>query len=933
MLVMIKVDNWGTFFLQKLLNFFNKTDYCDLTLQFLDNSQLKVHRLVLSACTDYFNMLEQTCEMVEDILIMPKDLQADTILPIVNFMYTGSLEFHYSMYEKLLKTSREMNMTVLSKLLEAHRETSSVTKSPQPVLLNKNAAGANRSQPKVFHQKPLPTKTVIYKQGQTIIKHVSPNKSNIPEPIQIVSRYQTDKNVSRPSRFIVPDEVVVPDTEGSFESISYESKPLQTASQLKKEDENSTFENLRRGYTNKRATTGLPTTAPPSKKPNLDDIKELAEAQSQRNELITEDTKAAPQVSESIHEEEEASDDDDYDGDQYFDDEGSEDEYSKNQKNSPSTIVKQTTKQITVSDCSGGNIDHAKILGEVLKKYPNLVKNPKNIKLKIMQKPSQSNSSQTTAIVRVVKTDNDAKIVTSTPQQQQQRQQPKKIDAKTMHELIRLGAENQKGPWLCLECGTGGRPISIPTYKKFRAHLINVHKQKIDPRICEHCGLKPAKRIELIQHQLIAHNINPPSDVPLFRCTTKNCVFVTQKEDLLMKHKREVHKEFQQKCSYCSKVFNKEFLLHAHLRAVHRHKAKNDGMMDFSEDEEYEPAAGTSGSSVEQGNNGGNKIEILSNIEIPADQSVNIVTSSVISSSSEAEALSNVATGIATSLALVDNVVMDDQFNIEKQLAQMHNEYEDPKKEESTEIITRLVAEDGTEMVLTPEQKEEILQQLQQQGATLSDNVVMVLDQRQLNVEDQNNGIMVMLSEPTNSLTEPTDNISTTIKPEEIEHAEVVFQDGTVREKSDDESNKSRLKLIADLEDDWTEEMSQDEVKQPEDIITENDTEKVEEKIEQLEAKNETNEELNSLLQDWECDSKKIDESSEKIDEENKSVEDEVKDENNLETPENDSSPAIVEEKEPIDDEKIKDHEEKKDSPSNEKSKIITELLDEWNDL
>ena len=115
-------------------------------------------------------------------------------------MYTGSLEFHYSMYEKLLKTSREMNMTVLSKLLEAHRETSSISKS-QPVLLNKNAANANnRSQPKVFHQKPSPTKTVIYKQGQTIIKHVSPNKSNIPEPIQIMTRYQTDKNTSRPSR-------------------------------------------------------------------------------------------------------------------------------------------------------------------------------------------------------------------------------------------------------------------------------------------------------------------------------------------------------------------------------------------------------------------------------------------------------------------------------------------------------------------------------------------------------------------------------------------------------------------------------------------------------------------------------------------------------------------------------------------------------------
>lgn len=119
----VKVDNWGVFFLQKLQNFFNKTDYCDLTLQFRDNSQLKVHRLVLSACTDYFNVLEQTCEIIDDALIMPAEFQADVVVPIVNFMYTGTLEFELKMYGKLLRTAKEMNMTVLLKLLEAHRRT------------------------------------------------------------------------------------------------------------------------------------------------------------------------------------------------------------------------------------------------------------------------------------------------------------------------------------------------------------------------------------------------------------------------------------------------------------------------------------------------------------------------------------------------------------------------------------------------------------------------------------------------------------------------------------------------------------------------------------------------------------------------------------------------------------------------------------------
>lgn len=476
--------------------------------------------------------------------------------------------------------------------------------------------------------------------------------------------------------------------------------------------------------------------------------------------------------------------------------------------------------------------------------------------------------------------------------------------------------------------------------------MINVHKQKIDPRICEHCGLKPAKRLELIQHQLIAHNVNPPSDVTLFRCSTKNCVFVTQKEDLLMKHKREVHKEFQQKCSYCSKVFNKEFLLHAHLRAVHRHKAKTDGMMEFSEDEEYDPSGGSlkdthyAGVQEKSTISGNNKIEILSNIEIPAGQGINIVESAVITSSSEAEALSNVASGIATSIALVDNVVMDDQYNIEKQLAQMHNEYEEPKKQESNEIITRLVAEDGTEMVLTPEQKEEILQQLQQQGANLSDNVVMVLDQRQLSVDDPNNGIVVMLNDAANGtdLAEtPLDNSNAAIKPEEIENAEVVFQDGSVKTKEEDEEEESlkiRPKLIADLEDDWSEEVATEELKPAQSLpaLEESKEAKTQDKIENDSSenkKNESSEELSNILQDWESDAKKSAEEPEQEEDELKK-EEEAEDHSMAEELKNTS--AAEENLNEAENEPVK-NDENKNSASSEKSKIITELLDEWNDL
>lgn len=269
----VKVDNWGVFFLQKLQNFFNKTDYCDLTLQFKDNSQLKVHRLVLSACTDFFNVLENRYNVTDDILIMPKDLQADVVVPIVNFMYTGTLEFEVNMYQRLLKTAKDMNMTVLLKLLDAHKRTvgdSLRTQQPNaPVLLNK---GASSNQRVNTYSRPSPsqkTYTQVRKPGQPVAKTISPRggytvtkiksekspvrqvastsfiRKNLPEPVQLVAKYAntpTVGSIKGPSRFECSDDVNTDAFESSFDNISYESKPLITS----KEDTEISFDKIKR---------------------------------------------------------------------------------------------------------------------------------------------------------------------------------------------------------------------------------------------------------------------------------------------------------------------------------------------------------------------------------------------------------------------------------------------------------------------------------------------------------------------------------------------------------------------------------------------------------------------------------------------------------------------------------------------------------------
>lgn len=47
---------------------------------------LQVHRLVLNACTEYFQMLEKQGFVIGDCLRMPHDLQADVVLPIIKYV-------------------------------------------------------------------------------------------------------------------------------------------------------------------------------------------------------------------------------------------------------------------------------------------------------------------------------------------------------------------------------------------------------------------------------------------------------------------------------------------------------------------------------------------------------------------------------------------------------------------------------------------------------------------------------------------------------------------------------------------------------------------------------------------------------------------------------------------------------------------------------
>ncbi|KAH8242591.1 hypothetical protein KR032_000428 [Drosophila birchii] len=711
----VKVDNWGVFFLQKLQNFFNKTDYCDLTLQFRDNSQLKVHRLVLSACTDYFNVLEQTCEIVDDALIMPNEFQADVVVPIVNFMYTGTLEFELKMYGKLLRTAKEMNMTVLLKLLEAHRRTmenvNRQQRPPSPKGIRRRVVGqVNSATPQ---QRALGTSP----QGRVM------TSVGTPTPLRPNTQRGTIGNTM-----------------------------IRSVNTITKQETTSPFEQLRKGYNNNKRPAQTSLLSPPSKKPSLEEVKEFAEQQRMRKQIAAEFGDHDPEYdSGMLYDDVHAGDDDD-------DDMPPQPSTSKQQQlaaspqgtqtqlehGSTTIILKQDspsqTPTIIVKDSSNAKLNHTKIIAEVLRQYPHIVKGHKNIKLKIMPNtpaaaaekapaqikrgsPVQTASNQQSASTSPhkklhvsFKADKATPLITAQQRAAGSQQKPntnaqssggsqaaatnqagapqqkRRIDSKTMHALIAQGAENTTGPWLCLRCGVNGRPISIPSYRGFRRHLINTHKETIDPALCEHCGWRSNNNRALHFHMYTEHQVK--SQLYTFaECALCNQSYLT-KSDLEV-HINEAHTDDnKQQCIYCNKVFEQELQLYRHMKSYHKEQALEDGIIDETDEEflgsqdEEDEAEGEEEQEPEQTG----KVRILSNISLPP----------------------------ATSAIAVQQA--GEQHQLQEELEQEHDQVQHQE--------VKFVGADGNEVELTEEQRNEILSQLnQQQAGAAAGGVVMVLSE------------------------------------------------------------------------------------------------------------------------------------------------------------------------------------------------------------
>ncbi|KAJ8679606.1 hypothetical protein QAD02_015393 [Eretmocerus hayati] len=471
----VKVDNWGTFFLQRLLQLYCKEELLDLSLRFpTSNNMLKVHKLVVTTCTDYFHQLYQEqngdAASPSDVIEMPSDMPFECVKSIIRFMYTGQLDFWTAELNSLYATALKLKMSVLTKLLDAQMDSSNPSPPKRCVYTPASALKQTtiKTEPSgnVSDRKVLAPKKKTESHSATIImEHVMDSPVHYP-------RQRTTMDVTEgPSRFDLPEvEELTLGVFSSFDDITYNTQPIVQA-----------FE--------KNTTLSADNT--------LDDT--------------TFKSEDLPPV---VKEQKASSSDDDWE------DPDTDFLGSKNGSDSRRNFggSNQQFSPNTASGESGDN--HEKIIREVLKKYPHLVEQKKNIRLKIMQKDAKSECAapgKTKVSYVVMKP--DSLLPNNTDKSGSRSTKDGQVD------------NSETGPWKCYKCDLEEHYTS---YQMYRRHMQDVHDEKFDPRVCEHCGFKASKRNILMYHLYTKHNVPPPKNMSFPKC--KLCPYVALSESLMVRH-------------------------------------------------------------------------------------------------------------------------------------------------------------------------------------------------------------------------------------------------------------------------------------------------------------------------------------------------------------------------------------------------------------
>ncbi|KAK9496949.1 hypothetical protein O3M35_012850 [Rhynocoris fuscipes] len=124
-----------------------RESFCDVTLA-CEGKTLRAHKMMLSACSTYFDSIFSKHEDKDPIVIL-KDVKFEDIKALVEFMYKGEINVENSQLNTLLQTAEELRIKGLAAVswrsTEGHLQTPHKVVDPD-VNTNKGGSGVGRVQ-------------------------------------------------------------------------------------------------------------------------------------------------------------------------------------------------------------------------------------------------------------------------------------------------------------------------------------------------------------------------------------------------------------------------------------------------------------------------------------------------------------------------------------------------------------------------------------------------------------------------------------------------------------------------------------------------------------------------------------------------------------------------------------------------------------------
>lgn len=126
----LRWNNFRSNLQQTFLSLFEKQSFVDVTIS-CDEKSIKAHRLVLSACSPYFQSILKDSDCAHPVIIL-QGVKWTELKAVVDFMYKGEINVSQDELAGLLRVAESLKVRGLTEVCEGEDGEATISSSPPP---------------------------------------------------------------------------------------------------------------------------------------------------------------------------------------------------------------------------------------------------------------------------------------------------------------------------------------------------------------------------------------------------------------------------------------------------------------------------------------------------------------------------------------------------------------------------------------------------------------------------------------------------------------------------------------------------------------------------------------------------------------------------------------------------------------------------------